>query len=362
MKKLCFVHLCAVGALTMVGCIAGADEVASDDSDLHVKPGDEENLAHLIVQLPSGACQLPAACAHPVAYPTFNVEGASYAAPKLGEDARLKPGNYSVVVEYAAMPLTLAAKQTRKVTLAVARSKCTALPLPVVPKTDFGSKVSVWNEACPVTMQAAVPKAGYAAFPYVTLLGSDRIFAPGSYTVSLGGKPQTVSLAEGDVKEIPFTRGVVGTVPPLFTTKIAFVDPRENPTVALTALAITSSCPTDAKYQLPLDGAQPVALDAFQSAQCSYTLTVGGRSLALDQTKTNVVNLYRVDVDDVLVQKEDKTSYLAKGTYQLFFAGLKVAGPHPTGTGIDMLPGTYELVINYNTMDGPKTQKQTLTL
>ena len=50
------------------------------------------------------------------------------------------------------------------------------------------------------------------------------------------------------------------------------------------------------------------------------------------------------------------------GTYELYFGGTRVAGPFPTNSGVDLLPGTYELVTSFSTADGPQVQRETLTL
>ena len=93
-----------------------------------------------------------------------------------------------------------------------------------------------------------------------------------------------------------------------------------------------------------------------------YPLNVGGRPTALSQTSTNSIKLHRLDVDNVEVTKEDGSTYLVTGKYEVFFGGTRVAGPYNTNGGIDLLPGTYELVVTFNTADGPQTQRETFTL
>jgi hypothetical protein len=41
-------------------------------------------------------------------------------------------------------------------------------------------------------------------------------------------------------------------------------------------------------------------------------------------------------------------------------AGQQIA--FPTNSGVDVLPGTYRLVISYTTGEGPKTQEQVVTV
>ena len=93
----------------------------------------------------------------------------------------------------------------------------------------------------------------------------------------------------------------------------------------------------------------------------TYTFTAAGRTVTLSQTSDNTIALNRVDVSGVTVTRENGSTYFAGGDYELYFGGNRVAGPHSTGTGIDVLPGEYELVLKYRTSDGEKTQRHTLS-
>jgi hypothetical protein len=83
----------------------------------------------------------------------------------------------------------------------------------------------------------------------------------------------------------------------------------------------------------------------------------------LSQTSPNAIGLHRLDVDNVTITREDLDggTYSVVGTYTLNYGGVQVAGPYNTGTGIDVLPGTYEFSLTYTDFDGPQTQTQTLT-
>lgn len=102
-------------------------------------------------------------------------------------------------------------------------------------------------------------------------------------------------------------------------------------------------------------------------------------SLPLKPGETKTVQLERLDVDDVEVTKENGGTYMVKGTWKLFRqqangswapmtvrqdcsngAGQQIS--HPTGTGIDVLPGTYRILISYSTAEGQKTQDHTVTV
>jgi hypothetical protein len=64
----------------------------------------------------------------------------------------------------------------------------------------------------------------------------------------------------------------------------------------------------------------------------------------------------------VEVTREDGSRYTTSGKYELYYGGSRVAGPFDTNTGIDVLGGTYELVITFSTADGPQTQRHTIQL
>lgn len=74
------------------------------------------------------------------------------------------------------------------------------------------------------------------------------------------------------------------------------------------------------------------------------------------------MQLNRVDVDDVLITREDGTTYKVVGTYELYFGGVRVAGPYYTNSGIDMLTGEYEFVLRYRTAEGDQVSRQTINL
>jgi hypothetical protein len=195
-----------------------------------------------------------------------------------------------------------------------------------------------------------------------SLLATDQAFIPDTYSVSVAGTAKSFSLAEGDLTDIPLALPVVGTVPNVFATKVSFADPRELPNAAGMSTTITSSCAGDRAYTVAANATGTLDLKAFVAPSCVYTLRAAGRTADLNQAATNAFTLQRLDVDDVEVTRENGSVYAARGTFELFFNGTRVVGPLPTNTGIDALPGTYELVISYATADGPKTQRQTLTL
>jgi hypothetical protein len=114
---------------------------------------------------------------------------------------------------------------------------------------------------------------------------------------------------------------VIGAMPATFATSLKFLESRELPDAQIAS--ITSSCANDRKYNVPAGTTTAQNLKAFV-ANCVYTFNAGGR-------------------------------------YELFFGGTRVAGPFNANTGIDILPGTYELVTSFSTADGPETERETIT-
>ncbi len=189
----------------------------------------------------------------------------------------------------------------------------------------------------------------------------DLAYAPAAYQYDLSNATSTaVTFAEGDIAEVPVALPVVGTLPSQFKTRIQFLSARELPDYS--TARITSSISSERAYTLPATSNATLNLKAYVNAAANYTLTAGGRTVALDQLKDNVIKLNRLDVDDVTITREDNTTYVVRGTYELYFGGTLVVGPAPTHTGIDALPGDYEVVIKYTTAEGEQVDRQTITL
>jgi hypothetical protein len=189
---------------------------------------------------------------------------------------------------------------------------------------------------------------------------------PGPYTfqtdTATGPGTDTEVLAEGDIKTFTFQLPAFGTVPSQFTTNLTFADPRELPDAAIATITGNNveDC-AERNYSVPHSASGMVTLKAFQYSQCQYSLNVSGRSQPLLQTADNNITLHRIDVDDVTVTREDGTTFTTPGTYQLYFQGKAIAGPYATNSGIDVLPGTYQLTVNYTTATGAQSNQYALT-
>ncbi len=213
------------------------------------------------------------------------------------------------------------------------------------------------------TLCRAVLAGDYSLFtPGAALEEGDLAYAPGAYTYSFPGQTTgtRVTLAEGSLRELEIRQPVVGQAPALFTTTLVLDEPRELADAVATT--VTSSVSGERNYTLPANARGTVTLKAYVNTAATYTLTVGGRQVTLDQTQANRVVLKRLDVDDVAVTREDNTTYLQRGTFEVYFGGTRITGPHATNTGVDLLPGDYEVVIQYGTAEGEQVQRHTVTL
>jgi hypothetical protein len=134
---------------------------------------------------------------------------------------------------------------------------------------------------------------------------------------------------------------------------------------------------------LPMKDDTTVKVFPFEASEGAnhYELVVNNvpMTLALKPGDTKTIQLERLDVDDVEITKETGETYMARGTWQLYRQGTNnswlpitmrqdcsngagQAVTFPTNTGIDVLPGTYRLVISYTTGEGAKTQDMTVTV
>lgn len=126
---------------------------------------------------------------------------------------------------------------------------------------------------------------------------------------------------------------------------------------------------------LPMKRDTPVKVFPFTAAERPnhYEVVVNGVVVPVDVKpgETKTVRLERLDVDDVEVTKETGEKYMVKGTWRLFRQGAGGAwlpittrvdcgrqAPQPlsvpTGTGLDVLPAKYRIVVSYTTGEGPK--------
>ncbi len=108
------------------------------------------------------------------------------------------------------------------------------------------------------------------------------------------------------------------------------------------------------------------------------------QSLDVKPGKTTTVQLERLDMNDVEVEREDGSTYLEKGKWIVWRKddkgewkpitqragqysdcsgnGGATQASFPTGTGIDVLPGEYRIQVDYKTAEGMKNQEYVVSL
>jgi hypothetical protein len=205
------------------------------------------------------------------------------------------------------------------------------------------------------------------SFPFLTacataqsLLGTSAT-SVSQWTAGLAGKLTFTNgvtsvdktIGEGEVAEYTFDMGVVGTVPSTFDTVVS-VATRELPTpltASTCAIVASDGCGTGYSFSAAT-GSQ--SLRAYVYPECQYFLEVAGVRVAID-SHGGSYRIGRADVDDVTVRREDGTTYVTRGTYEVWQSGARVNGPFPTDSGVDLLPGSYEVRVTYTSLTGTKT-------
>jgi hypothetical protein len=353
-------------ALTLfaAGCSAEPEENTENfgsADELRVRPKDKENQARITFSLPTGTCARGGGCARPAGlkhpYPPM-LDGNTFS---LGTAIRVSPGEHTFTVNGLASKVVLKAGEVRNYVLAVAHRKCIAAAPGSIPVADFGKQLDVSNLACP-------QRAAFANM-FATFADDDYAYPAGTYTYEVGGQTRSFTLAEGALAEIPVALDYVGALPAMFATTIKYADTAELGDATQGKIQIDSICQNQGvtfNFSVPYGvgvraGRSPLNLKAFVDSACTHTLNVAGRKVEISKTTPNDFTLQRLDVDDVTITREDGSTYITGGTFELFFGGNHMMWGS-TNSGLDLLPGTYELVINYTTVEGPKTQRQTFTL
>lgn len=178
----------------------------------------------------------------------------------------------------------------------------------------------------------------------------------GSYTVTTSSGTVGVSLSPGAFQVVSqgsssAARGDLVVTPP---------SDRELPNARPDELLLTLDGSGRNKMVVDTRSAYTVKAVGFDNvAETNLTATLGPRSMriALRDGQAASLNLGRIDVDDVLVTRENGTTYEARGRYTVtcITDGTDV-GSFSTKTGLDVLPGDYRVDLTYSTEEGPKSQ------
>jgi hypothetical protein len=349
------IRLLVGAALALIGCGSSTSSESRTEGDLRITPNGDETTASFVLALPAGVCTQPGACAKVVASPSFYLDGMPPIV--LGKPLRVKPGTYTLWDRgNARMTVSLPVGTTSTLELAVLTQRCVADPLPPVPKTDFGFRPQPWTADCPMaTRFNGVLQGAPVLEPDVA-----RAVLPGRYTFEGGGAAEEQVIAAGEVKDLTLRHPVIWGIPDTFDTKVTFVDPVELPTASSPGeLFIDSSCGTG-YYGLNTDPHVSKTLKAYKANHCEYSLLGLGRRIPLNQSG-NDIKLHRIDVDDVVVTRDDGSTFTTKGNYRLEVGGHLVFGSVVTGTGVDVLPGKYDVVVEYTTAFGPQVKRYSVS-
>jgi hypothetical protein len=251
------------------------------------------------------------------------------------------------------MPVDLQAAATSTLVLALAKQTCVYEQKPNVPATDYGKQPDVWNDSCPSQSEYNGQPLHQDAFNYMPFNQDYRVpVLPGTYKFE--GYPQTPPdfvIGPGEVKDVSFTNAAHGTIPDTFETKITFADTAELPNAASGGFAITSnSC--SPSFSDTSGTRQPRSVKAFQYSECQYFFTNNIQSAPIDTSKTNEIVLHRIEVDHVVVTKEDGSTYTQPGSVTVVPDGKPALSDFGTGYGIDVLPGKYDVIVKYETALG----------
>lgn len=334
-------------------------------------PIGSENLGYLVVQQPDGSAV-----------------GLSQAASRLfvdgkpasfGATTRLPAGSHSVVwsLENGSPTGSMSATAVAKTTTVVVGAGIHvsgALDFPVT----FGSKL---RSTTPWEPNSYVFEAASEPGRFVPV-------GPGDFAFSLSLEDfntpplwsNVVTLASGEVKAVdlspPELRGKIVIKPPtrMFPTvrqETWFAASRSYSAETLASYPVQGGAYRE-KYLLnPSSWAENVGKLASDLEHTvlgntawtrGYFLWLNGTYVNLEVAPggTTVVQMQRLDVDDVEVTREDGTTFRTEGRYSIEWltpAGTYVVWPElqnlPTKTGVDLVAGHYRVTVSYNTLEPP---------
>lgn len=236
---------------------------------------------------------------------------------------------------------------------------------PTAFQVDFGPEWVVSATRSGTRLMSAIATA---------LFTNDVLTLPGDFHIEIIDlavfAPRDVSLAGGDAKDIDLTaekRATIHLIPPTRSFGSSSCS-RGSLLVQRTnngGILRSSMIPTqgDASYRVfPLTAADSSHYEvATGDLAAPITLAVG---------QTLDFKVKRIDVNNVLLTRNDGSTYYTKGTYvisrkdpatgayQPAFGGCSAATP----SGIDVVPGVYKIATSWATADGPDSEEDILDL
>lgn len=184
---------------------------------------------------------------------------------------------------------------------------------------------------------------------------------PGSYDVHVLGVDGHATVAPGMTQTLNLPtpvviRGNIVVKPPT----------RDFPNaVAPAPVIVGMNGPGRNNVSVDLAAARNLKVVGYSDVANNGYAKLGGRTLALTLHggQTLTLPIGRVDMDDVVVTREDGTTVKVRGTYTVTCTDDNVRlGPFATSTGVDVLPGKYRVDLTYTTALGVQTKSYTIGL
>lgn len=409
------VALLLTAAAGSVACTADDDDASMIEQEKRINPQDSENLGRLQLEAPTGWKLSP---------DTTTDATVSFTAPNVHEALEFGTPVRVLASTGCATVRSKLAWETKVCGIEVKKNKTTTLRLGALGVSQDATRLAV----------DFGPKAEFKVFhtpgegtehEIARAVFETTLVAPGQYRVAsslplLGEVKKTI--AEGKVEEIALAtkdlRATIVIQPPAQrelpnappeacqTRDRVFVvqrnrdggeaEPRpqdqrtyqSNQSAYPEGYVRNKADPIVAYRALPVSETTSLRVFPFTTAEAPkrYEVVVNGLVEPLDVKpgKTVVVQLDRLDVGDVEVQREDGSKYMEKGTFKVWrkrsgsqwepivrrtgqysdCSGQEhtVQSSFPTGHGLDLLAGDYRVIVDYTTAEGGKQQEFVVTL
>jgi hypothetical protein len=350
--------LVLLAAIASVGCsgqLSTEDAVGEDGKADQVDPHGHDNEGYLLVTTPPPSAR------------GFVTPSLSYRSGAVQTAVKTRFANgtgclgmYNSLMTDCAVKIS--AKQTTTYPLAAIYAHWD----PATMAVDFGPEWTVQLTRNGTRLMSAIARAPFT---------QDALTLPGDFHVEFNGigvfAPMDVTVAGGVAKDLDLTadkRATIHVIPP--TSRSFATSPCSRQTLLIQR---ASSGVIADQMEMPAQSDASYRVFPFTAAETShYEVSVGGipTPLTLTVGQTVEFKVKRIDVNDVLVTREDGSTYYTKGTYVLSrqdpatgnyqpaFGGCV----SPTSTGLDVAPGMYKISTSWTTADGADSEEDILDL
>lgn len=378
-----------VVCLAVAACGGGSEAQDGDYGEVEgakrIKPKDGESLGSLLVELPANV----SVSAQNVGL-YFNAQSVAVGTPK-----RMNPiksclgvrGNSNGQVTSNKCEVELERGKTTKVKLSALELKYD----PQVLSVHLGPtpQPGIWHKTNGVTEEQVAQPGTFGVWVSPGQTAQQYVVADGDYRVGFG----ISNLSDISLSVAP---GAILTQTLAIPDKRGFV----KATKAVRELPNAGSCPNFyvvarkgaygqgdplagvvSQGYFTLDAETKVAMFPYQGQDAAHYEVVLHdvvQPIDVKEGKTVALNLERIDVDDVEVTTENGETRNVRGTWQAFRAGpgnswlplnprdascnYRANMSFYTNSGIDVLPGTYKVVVTYATAEGNKTQEHVISV